>query len=42
MTEKPFVVARIPAYEDERTIGTVIDRVGNCVNGIESAVLGES
>jgi len=40
MTEKPFVVARIPAYEDERTIGTVIDRVGNCVDGIESAVLG--
>jgi hypothetical protein len=40
MMEKPFVVACIPTYEDERTIGTVIDRVGNCVDGIESAVLG--
>jgi len=40
MTEKHFVVACIPAYEDERTIDTVIDRVGNCVDGIESDVLG--
>lgn len=40
MTEKPLVVACIPVYEDERTIGTVIDRVGNCGDGIESAVLG--
>ena len=38
--KRAFVVACIPAYDDERALGAVIDRVGNCVDGVESVVLG--
>lgn len=39
MTESNPVVACIPAYYGERGMVAVVDRDGNCIDGVEIAVL---